>query len=101
MLIKDKLIELGFDIAHDEDVCFTYRKSTEEKLEDIVVSVSISFDVSFNKVSECRFYVSVHAKAFGYNLCSSNMVLTGKDLSIEEYIKLAEAFVKSVLVCLV
>ena len=100
-MIKDKLVELGFDISHDEDVCFTYRKSTEEKFEDKTVSASVSFDVRFNKVSECRVHVSVHAKAFGYNLCSSNMVLTGKDLSIEEYVKLAETFTKSVLVCLV
>ena len=97
MLTKDKLVELGFDVAYDEDACFTYRKSTEEKLDDKLVSVSISFDVRFNKVSECRVCVSVCTK----NLCSSNMILTGKDLSIEEYVKLAEQFTKSALAWLV
>lgn len=100
MLTKDKLVELGFDVAHDEDVCFTYQKSTEEKLNDKVVSVSISFDVESNRVSELRACVSVCTKGIG-SLCSSGMILTGKDLSIEEYVKLAESFTKSALVCLV
>ena len=98
--MKEKLTELGF-VLRDDNSSFshTYSKRKAERQGDMSINVSMNVDVEYEDIVEFRVGVSVMSHVC--SLASVSMELTGKDLTIEEYIKLAETFTKSVLVCLV
>ena len=98
--MKEKLSELGFVLRDDNSsFSYTYNKRTAERQGDLSVNVSMNVDVEYESIVEFRTSVSVCSRV--HQLASASMELTGKGLSVEEYIKLAETFTKSLLVCLV
>lgn len=98
--MKEKLTDLGF-VLRDDNSSFshTYSKRKAERQGDLSIKVSMNVDIEYDSIVEFRVSVSVMSHV--HQLASASMDLTGKDLSIEEYVKLAETFTKSVLVCLV
>lgn len=97
--MKEKLTELGF-VLRDDNSSFshTYNKKKAERQGELSINVSMNVDVEYDSIVEFRVSVSVMSHV--YQLASASMELTGKDLSIKEYVRLAETFTKTALVCL-